>query len=709
MVKVLDFGLAKATREGPAGKSLTHTGQMLGTPDYIAPEQSLDATKADIRADIYSLGCTLYYLLTGGPPFQGTSLYEVLQAHHSMEAKPLNLVRPDVPWELAAVVGRMMAKDPDRRYQTPGEVARALWPFYKPAESEAAAGKAELSQAGQAPAVERVARPVAIPAPDASPSPPLTQPEELARPVSIWQSLVRLDWPKRTSVRRGGAAPSRIWPPPPWIWPLVAGAVLVGLVIWWAPGVLKVKTRDGVIVVENVPEDAVVEVDGDKVTITPVKGEPVRIEAPPGEHQVIVKRGNDRLMGERVTVESGKSYSLSVRKIPLKDALLVLENVPANAAVELDGEKVQVAAMAGQPLKIAAEPGRHVVVVKQGDEVLLAEGVTLESGRPVKRTIAQKEPAVTHAPPPPPSGPPPIAVTPKAGGLAEPSKPSAGPKPGGGDVSRSPAPPAPEYVTHVGQIKLRVIPAGSFQMGSPAGKGDGDEHPQHAVRIARPFYLGVYEVTQAQYEEIMGTNPSWFSATGGGKDKVAGQSTDRHPVESVSWLDAVKFCNRLSEKERLEPFYKIAGGSVRVASWDGAGFRLPTEAEWEYACRAGPEGQGRYTFGDADEELGDHAWFGGNSGKVTHPVGQKRRNRFGLFDMHGNVWEWCQDWYDENYYTQSPTDDPRGPDAAADRVFRGGGWVNGPVFCRSAGRSRPGPAIRNGRRGFRLALTHSGR
>ncbi len=146
LVKVLDFGLAKATREGPVDKGLTHTGQMLGTPDYIAPEQSLDAQKADIRADIYSLGCTLYYLLSGRAPFQGTSLYEVLQAHHVIEARPLNLVRPDVPWELAAVVAKMMAKDPDRRYQAPGEVAQALKPFFKPGIVGVTAPTLEVSQ-----------------------------------------------------------------------------------------------------------------------------------------------------------------------------------------------------------------------------------------------------------------------------------------------------------------------------------------------------------------------------------------------------------------------------------------------------------------------------------------------------------------------------------------------------------------------------------
>jgi serine/threonine protein kinase len=130
-IKVLDFGLAKATSEQPVDGGLTHEGQILGTPDYIAPEQTINAKKADIRADIYSLGCTLYYLLTGGPPFEGTSLYDILQAHHSVDAKPLNFIRPEVPVELAAVVSKMMAKEPESRFQTPGEVAKALTPFFK--------------------------------------------------------------------------------------------------------------------------------------------------------------------------------------------------------------------------------------------------------------------------------------------------------------------------------------------------------------------------------------------------------------------------------------------------------------------------------------------------------------------------------------------------------------------------------------------------
>ena len=147
VVKVLDFGLAKVQSEGDVDGGLTHEGQMLGTPDYIAPEQISDAQRADIRADIYSLGCTLYYLLTGGPPFQGDSLYEILQAHHSMDATPLNLVRPEVPVELAAIVAKMMAKEPERRFQKPKEVAQALKPFFKAGNVASVGEKPDVSKA----------------------------------------------------------------------------------------------------------------------------------------------------------------------------------------------------------------------------------------------------------------------------------------------------------------------------------------------------------------------------------------------------------------------------------------------------------------------------------------------------------------------------------------------------------------------------------
>jgi len=158
-------------------------------------------------------------------------------------------------------------------------------------------------------------------------------------------------------------------------------------------------------------------------------------------------------------------------------------------------------------------------------------------------------------------------------------------------------------------------------------------------------------------------------------------------VEEVSWFDAVIFCNKLSAKEGLRPFYEIDDKDVRVPDWNGPGYRLPTEAEWEYACRANASTPTRYSFGDDAAQLDEYGWFQVNSSR-THPVGKKKPNGFGLHDMHGNVSEWCWDWYGEGYYKQSREDDPTGPAAGVglSRVLRGGGWIYGPRDCRSASR-----------------------
>ena len=194
VVKVLDFGLAKVTSEGQADSGLTREGQMLGTPEYIAPEQIRDAQSADIRADIYSLGCTFYYLLTGGPPFRGDSLWDIYQAHFSMDAGPLNLVRPEVPVELAALVAKMLAKEPGRRFQTPGEVAQALVPFFKPAASRPTGSGAEMSRVNSQ----------VTPTQTSSAGPTPTQPATVATAITgrrssktgadavAWESLIEL-------------------------------------------------------------------------------------------------------------------------------------------------------------------------------------------------------------------------------------------------------------------------------------------------------------------------------------------------------------------------------------------------------------------------------------------------------------------------------------------------------------------------------------
>jgi formylglycine-generating enzyme required for sulfatase activity len=243
-------------------------------------------------------------------------------------------------------------------------------------------------------------------------------------------------------------------------------------------------------------------------------------------------------------------------------------------------------------------------------------------------------------------------------------------------------------------IKLVLIPPGEFLMGSPESEKDRRTNEyQHRVRITKPFYLGVYPVTQQEYEDVMGENPSEFTG-----DK-------RRPVENVFWLDAVRFFNRLSERAGREPYYRIDGENVTVEGGDG--YRLPTEAEWEYACRAGTTS--RWSCGDEEDDLDRVAWYAANADGTTHPVGEKEPNAWGLFDMHGNVLEWCWDWYDEDYYNSSPVSDPQGPSEASFRVFRGGCWWFDAWRCRAAFRRRFVPAGRHIFLGFRVAAVPPGK
>jgi formylglycine-generating enzyme len=260
-------------------------------------------------------------------------------------------------------------------------------------------------------------------------------------------------------------------------------------------------------------------------------------------------------------------------------------------------------------------------------------------------------------------------------------------------------PVAPNGNTYDPQIMV-LIPAGTFRMGNITEHPEGwvFESPVHEVTITRPFLMARTEVTQEQYEAVMGSNPSNFK----GPDL---------PVERVSWYEAVEYCNELSRQDGLDPCYSGSGASI-VCDFTANGFRLPTEAEWEYACRAGTETDfhtGNMTHSGSspiDPALDRAGWYGGNCGSTTHPVGEKEPNAFGLYDMHGNVYEWCWDWYSGNYYASSPAEDPRGPASGSDRVVRGGSWGFSAGGCRSAGRGSDLPVFRNYNFGFRLVRTY---
>ena len=237
VVKVLDFGLAKATREQKVDSGLTSEGQALGTPDYIAPEQILNAQEADIRADLYSLGATLFYLLTGRPPFQASSLYDLYQAHISRDVEPLNLLRPEVPAELAALVAKLMAKDPARRFQTPGEVAQALTPFFKKGNVALKSPNADVSQTGPMTTSRLVARGVSTPTqPATEAGVPVLRPQKAAEPdvsEDRWKGLIDFRETERSAegAKLERVASAGLSRRPPWMrWPAIAAASLFGVI-----------------------------------------------------------------------------------------------------------------------------------------------------------------------------------------------------------------------------------------------------------------------------------------------------------------------------------------------------------------------------------------------------------------------------------------------------------------------------------------------
>ncbi|MBR4553277.1 MAG: formylglycine-generating enzyme family protein [Bacteroidaceae bacterium] len=220
-------------------------------------------------------------------------------------------------------------------------------------------------------------------------------------------------------------------------------------------------------------------------------------------------------------------------------------------------------------------------------------------------------------------------------------------------------------------FKMIAVEGGTFLMGSPESDADAydDEKPQHEVTLSN-YYIGETEVTQELWEAVMGSNPSDFVGA-------------NLPVENVSWDDCQAFINKLNEKT-------------------GKTFRLPTEAEWEYAARGGKKSKG-YTYSGSNA-IGDVAWHLDNSGNTTHEVGTKQANELGIYDMSGNVWEWCQDWYGETYYENSSTTDPQGPASGTYRMLRGGSWIDFARNCRVAIRVCASPDCKDLNYGLRLVL-----
>lgn len=244
---------------------------------------------------------------------------------------------------------------------------------------------------------------------------------------------------------------------------------------------------------------------------------------------------------------------------------------------------------------------------------------------------------------------------------------------------------------HRSSDEMVLVRGGTFRMGEEIEKIVGNEDPLHRVKVDS-FYIGKFEVTQAEWAAVMGSNPSLYKG-------------DHLPVAVVSWYDVVGYCNKRSRLEGLTPCYK-GTGDVVTCDFSADGYRLPSEAEWEYACRGGQESRHYNYSGSNDPD--EVAWYGENGGDRAHPVGQKKPNELGIFDMSGNVWEWCWDRYDPGYYRESPDHNPRGPAAGQQRVYRGGGGGHY-LWLRISGRYSFNPQQEHWFVGFRVVRSDSGR
>ena len=551
-IKILDMGLALlAQAEKPA--ALTFNGQCFGTPDYMAPEQWSDAHTCDARSDLYSLGCTLYFLLVGRPPYHSETYPSTANKMkgHMLDAIPdLALARPDVPAGVVAIYLKLMAKIPSERFGSADELATALAPW------------AEALPAPSAPAAAP-AEPVVCPSsPNRSESSDTLKASPPAAPAAAQIQAVA------TPLAGQGSPPRR----PLSRWLLAAGGpaafVLLGVII---------------------------------ITITNKDGTKTRIEVPDTSQVEVTKQGDS----PPATAKPGWDGWPA--------------DAPAPAIAPFNEEQARQyqaawAAYSKLPVEFTNSIGMRFRLIPPGEFLM---GSTPEEIEKIEAELKR-----------------------------------------------------PELIEHLHFWRPQIE----------------SEAPQHKVVLTKPIYVGVTEVTQAQYELVMGTNPSQFSSTGEGKEAVANLETGNYPVEMVSFNESVEFCARLSQHGQLGPFNVFSDHTVTTL--EGTGYRLPTEAEWEFACRAGTTT--RFWGGDETEDLIQAGWCSNNAVGRTHAVGELKANPFGLSDMHGNVWEWVHDGWDPKFYGQfqeNVATDPFSPLSAGTMPMRrGGSFIQVPHLVRSSSR-----------------------
>ena len=677
--QLTDFGIARAMSEGTR---MTATGMSIGSPHYMSPEQARGLA-VDGRSDLYSLGVVLYEMLTGRLPFDAGDTLAVAYAH-------VNDPVPELPSTLARwepVVRRLLAKSPEDRYGSPGELAAVLVAEGLPRAPAKRVTPVRHEVGPTTQSKEASTRLIAVPKPRRGLPAALAGALLALTVVGIGYVALRDSNAPQPRPTVGGGGGGQVRPAPQ--------SVLGG---------------SAVLVVESRPTGAEVLVDGRALGKTPLERSDIRA----GVRDITLRHPyyeTVRETGRRF--DDGRVVRVHRELVRGRGALAVTAR-PRQAWVEVDGKRVP----EGTPVTLEDLPaGRAKVRLGAAEHrpMVVEVDIPKDGVTRLERTL-QRIPygSLTLELEPPKA----TVTLPKVGlryrpgvRLPEGAHQVVVRREGYREVIRT------VYVSGATQIRIELepkrlragesrefdgikfvwVPAGEFQMGSTSRHADRNERTLTRVSISRGFWLGKYEVTQAQWQAVMGKNPSRFKSCG-----------DNCPVERVSWNDAQLFIGRLNTR---------TGGEA---------YRLPTEAEWEYAARGStktdtPAGDLRIQGKNNAPRLDGIAWYGGNSGVSyaggydcsswdetqhraercgPHPVGEKVANAFALHDMLGNVWEWVEDRYGR--YRGGAVTDPTGPRSGSSRVNRGGSWGSLARKCRSAVRSRNPSSDRYDYLGFRL-------
>ncbi len=795
-VKLLDLGLALLADDIPASAELTTAGQAFGTPDYMAPEQWEDAHAADARTDLYALGCTLFYLLIGRPPYSTEKHRSAVgkMFGHVTEAIPdLKAARADVPAEVAAIYEKLLAKSAKDRFQTAAQLVEALAPFVTSKPQPAAAVVEVLPETVVQPT--NVFQSLAISTATAAPPKPALRtagggkgwtPRQLAIAAGgaaamlllgvIIITITNKDGSKtklevqgdaqQIDVSQGGKSLVKITPGEPMTpapsetasskpngtgnnHPVFAadgkfalefeigdfqvksapienpGTVVNTMELWCT---IDAWREDGFLLVKSVygglngsgPGGLVPKFNEPKFQYYTHHGEANAVEVKVPQHQRIhlagVNDGQRRalyLNGRLIATSPDAGVSDPQKKA---EPLLLGYGLHGQIDAVRISSTVRYIADFKPPQRFEADQHTEVLYnfLEGSGDVLHDTSGHNRHGKILgaKWVRIDGKPIGWHGWP---SDAPAPAIAPFDAAQAKKHQE---------DWAAYLKVPV-EYTNSIG-MKFRLVPPGEFLMGSTPEEIDAaikevkddlgeqnrqvaieaiqSEGPQHKVILTQPMYLGVHEVTQAEYQKVMGVNPSWYTPTGSGKDTVAGKATDHHPVEEVTWFDAAEFCAKLSKQEQFKPYYVRSGDSVSIL--DGAGYQLPGEAFWEFACRAGSVSN-QANGGDTGDEQ-RVGWFQENAGGWSHPVGELRPNPFGLRDMHGNCLEWVQDGWDPAYYRQFQQKPAINPDRSFSnsplRVIRGSDFGTSTSGCRPARRHQYNASFAYLSIGFRAAL-----